>query len=135
MFLFFFIGSRNTTQGEAGDQQMNSHTDPVHTTSVHLCYSSKVVRKCVNEAFSQLALSEVLARLQVINLLFTYRHTHAISVLMDGTSFCFTLATNKIRGGANGVSAPPAKCYSITFKKVISTVQVGPSTEIPQIKE
>lgn len=72
MFLFFFIGSRNTTQGEAGDQQMNSHTDPVHTTSVHLYYSSKVVRKCVNEAFSQLALSEVLARLQVINLLFTY---------------------------------------------------------------
>lgn len=72
MFLFFFIASRNTTQGEAGDQQMNSHTDPVHTTSVHLYYSSKVVRKCVNEAFSQLALSEVLARLQVINLLFTY---------------------------------------------------------------
>lgn len=56
---------------------------------------------------------------------------------MDGMSFCFTLATNKIKGGggANGVSAPPAKCYSITFKKVISTVQVGPSTEIPQIKE
>lgn len=44
-----------------------------------------------NEAFSQLALFEVLARLQVINLLFTYiRHFN-----INAIPFCFTLAIDK----------------------------------------